>query len=130
VNNEGNETQAGYEGSSQDDSDLHTPVESDDELVHQGKFPTFKFSDRGDPVRFELGMQFASKELAKEAVKEHVMETRTNIKFKRNDLTQLVVKCFPTCPYHMLIVKRDGSQYWQVTSLKLVHNCVLTPGNT
>jgi len=73
VNNEGNETQgvnnegAGYEGSSQDESDLHTPVESDDELVHKRKFSTFKFPERGDPVRFELGMQFSSKELAKDS---------------------------------------------------------------
>ena len=78
VNNEG----AGYEGYSQDESDLHTPVESDDELVHNRKFPTFKFPKRGDPVRFELGMQFASKELAKDAVKEHAMETRTNLRLK------------------------------------------------
>jgi len=79
VNNEG----AGYEGSSQDESDLHTPVESDDELVHKRKFSTFKFPERGDPVRFELGMQFSSKELAKDAVKEHAMETRTNLRLKK-----------------------------------------------
>jgi len=30
----------------------------------------------------------------------------------------------------MLIAKRDGSQYWQVTSLKPDHECVLSSGNT
>jgi len=34
-------------------------------------------------VRFKLGMQFASKELAKDAVKEHALETRTNLRFKK-----------------------------------------------
>jgi len=42
----------------------------------------------------------------------------------------LVVKCLPSCPYHMLIAKRGGSQYWQVTSLKPDHECVLSSGNT
>jgi hypothetical protein len=111
VNNEGNETQAGYEGSSQDESDFHTSVESDDELIHKKKFPTFKFPKKGDPVRFELGMQFASKELAKEDVKDHAMQTRTNLRFKKNDKQRLVVKCLPNCPYHMLIAKRDESPY-------------------
>lgn len=109
---------------------IYTPIESDDELLHKRKFPTLKFSERGEPMRFELGMQFASKELAKEAVKDHAMETRTNLKFKKNDLTRLVVKCLPTFSYNMLIAKRDGSQYWQVTSLKPDHECVLTAGNT
>ena len=30
----------------------------------------------------------------------------------------------------MLIAKRDGSQYWQVTSLKPNHECVLSSWNT
>ena len=110
--NEGNETQAVYEGSSQDESDLHTPVESDDEVVHKRKFPTFKFPKKGHPVRSEMDMQFASKALVKDVVKDHAMETRTNLWFKKNDAVRLVVKCLLTCPYHMLISKRSGSQYW------------------
>jgi len=63
-------------------------------------------------------------------VKDHAMESRTNLRFAKNDKGRLVIKCLPTCPYHMLIAKRNGSQYWQVTSLKPKHDCVLLPGNT
>jgi len=87
--NEGNGTQVVYEGSSQDESDLHTPVESDDEVVHKRKFPKFKFLEKGDLMRFELGMQFAPKDLIKDVVKDHAMETRTNLWFGSRKMISL-----------------------------------------
>ncbi|XP_058753245.1 uncharacterized protein LOC131626444 [Vicia villosa] len=103
--------------------------ESDDEFFHKRKFPTFKVYDNGDPVRFELDMQFVSKELIKDAVKDHDMETRTNLWLKKNDAIRVVVKCQLNCPFHMLVAKRSGSQYWLVTSLKPNHECVRSVGN-
>lgn len=69
-------------------------------------------------------MHFSSKALVKDVVKDHAMETRTDLWFKKNDAIRVVVKCFPTCPFHTLGVKRSRSRYWQATSLKPDHKCV------
>lgn len=91
-----NETQASSEEYDQDESDLHTLVESYDEVVNKRNFPTFKVLENGDFVRFELGMEFTSKDLVNDTVKDHVMETRKNLWFKKNDAVRVVEKCLPT----------------------------------
>lgn len=78
-------------------------------MVHKRKFPSFKVPEKGDPVRFELGIQFSSKALLKDVVKDHAMETKTNLWFNKNDAVRVVVKCLSTCPFHMLVAKRSGS---------------------
>ncbi|XP_058774769.1 uncharacterized protein LOC131649016 [Vicia villosa] len=125
-----NESQAAaYEESDQDESDMHTPVENNDEVVHKRKFPTFKVFENGVPVRVELGMQIVSKEVIIDVVKDNVMETRTNIWLKKNDAIRVFVKYQLGCPFHMLVAKRSGSQYWQVKILKPKHECVRSAGN-
>jgi len=50
-------------------------------------------------------MQIASKDLVKDVVKDHAMETRTNLWFKKNYAFRVVVKSLATCPFHMLVAK-------------------------
>ena len=76
-----------------------------------------------------MGMQFASKELIMDVVRDHTMETKKNLWFYKNDVIRVVVKCQPTCPYHMLVSKSSASQYWQVIKLKEDHECVRSAGN-
>lgn len=75
------------------------------------ELPTFKIPDNGDPIRFELGMQFISKELILDTVKDNATEKKDQLMFQENDAVRVVVKCQSNCPFHMLVDKRSGIQY-------------------
>ncbi|XP_058742490.1 uncharacterized protein LOC131614984 [Vicia villosa] len=64
-----------------------------------------------------------------DAVRDHAMETKTNLWFYKNDAIRVIVKCQTKCLYHMLVAKRSASKYWQITSLTKDHECVRSAGN-
>jgi len=85
-----------------DDSDiLVTPEGSENDEPTRTKFPKFKMPVGDEVVKFELGMEFTSKGIVKEAVKHYALERKKNLRFTKNDKIRMVVKCLKGCPFNI-----------------------------
>lgn len=72
---------------------------------------------------------FSNKDTFKDAVKDYALQTRKNLKIKKNDKTRAVVKCVPKCPFYMRIAKTPIRPVWQLVSFCDEHNCCRTGTN-
>jgi len=86
----------------EDSDDLHTPPESEDEELGKN-YPIFKLGEGNAHVKFEKGLKFNNKKQAKDAYEEYALETRKNLRLKKNEKEYLVVKCMHDCPFHLRI---------------------------
>jgi len=116
------------DGHYEDSDDLHTPPESEDEKLGKN-YPIFKMGDGTARVKLEKSLKFNNKKQAKAAIEEYALQTRKNLKLKKNEKEYLVVKCMPDCPFHLRISKRSANDFWQVVSFNEDHTCHWTPRN-
>jgi hypothetical protein len=113
-----------------DDSDiLATPEGSEIDEPTRPKFPKFKSPEGDEGVTFELGLEFSTKSLVKDAVKHYALQRKKSLHFQNNDKKRMIVKCTKECPFHLRFSKRIGSNCWQITSFTEEHTCHRTGKN-
>jgi len=76
-----------------------------------------------DVIHYQLGQTFANAELIRKSVKEHALQVRKNIYLKKNEKRRIIVKCTPTCPFHMRFSRSDTKSYFVLSSFNSAHKC-------
>ncbi|XP_058190953.1 uncharacterized protein LOC131308155 [Rhododendron vialii] len=96
-----------------------------------------KKTDMIDP-KFKVGMIFPTREIFKEAVREHSIKTGKRLIFTKNDTRRVRVVCKPPpsqvptppseakknpCEWALLASKMQGNECFQVRTYESTHNC-------
>ena len=104
------------------DSSVLDSLNSSDSERGKNRSRKFKYAE-GDVIHYQLGQTFANAELIRKSVKEHALQVRKNIYLKKNEKRRIIVKCTPTCPFHMKFSRSDTKSYFVLSSFNSAHKC-------
>jgi hypothetical protein len=94
---------------------------SDDEATP--RYPQYRPPESFSEVKFEIEMQFATKNDVMDAIKHYSIFKSVPLKFKKNDRVRVRVKCKDGCPFELYCGKMKNEDTWQVKTLRDEHNC-------
>ena len=117
-----------FEDEDGDSSELESPSEGEGERDRR-RYHRYKPVDEGDPVIFEVGHIFATKEIFKTAIKDYSLQEKKDLKITKNDKTRIVVKCVEKCPFYMRVSRTDTRQYWLLVTFDNNHDCCRSAEN-
>jgi len=104
------------------DSSVLDSLNSSDSERGKNRSRKFKYAE-GDVIHYQLGQTFANAELIRKSVKEHALQVRKNIYLKKNEKRRIIVKCTPTCPFHMRFSRSDTKSYFVLSSFNSAYKC-------
>ncbi|KAI8546654.1 hypothetical protein RHMOL_Rhmol07G0136600 [Rhododendron molle] len=80
-------------------------------------------TDMVNPI-FEVGMEFKTHAVFRDAVKEYAVKWGKEIKFLKSDRTQVRAKCKDGCPWDIYCAYVPNDLVYRVKTFKDVHSCV------
>jgi hypothetical protein len=94
---------------------------SDDES--RPRYPQYQEPKAFTKLKFELGMQFATKQDVTDAVRHYSVFKGVQLRFKKNDKIRVRVKCVYGCLFELFFGKMANEDTWQLKLMKDEHNC-------
>jgi hypothetical protein len=94
--------------------ELESGGESDESDVDKNKYPVFKLPSKMCDYEWEVGTYFATKKEFQHAVRTYAVHSTYDIKFKKNDLVRMRVRCKPGCDWSLFCARVPNEETWQV----------------
>uniref|UniRef100_A0A2N9F9N5 Transposase MuDR plant domain-containing protein n=1 Tax=Fagus sylvatica TaxID=28930 RepID=A0A2N9F9N5_FAGSY len=105
------------------ESETSAVVSSSSDDESRPRYPQYQEPKAFTELKFELGMQFATKQDVTDAVRHYSVFKGVQLRFKKNDKIRVRVKCVYGCPFELFFGKMANEDTWQLKLMKDEHNC-------
>ena len=107
-----------------DDSSVdNIPIVEVDNSIRRSKYPIFRLVAKVEHLRFKKDMLFISAKQFKDAITDYVVHGGLGIKFVKNDLVRVRVRCQPGCKFVAYHTKVPREKSFRLRTLIMEHTC-------
>ncbi|KAH7847383.1 hypothetical protein Vadar_025501 [Vaccinium darrowii] len=106
-----------------EDETAYSSSDDDNAKVKEYQFKKFRSEHHMEDPPFELGMKFSSATALKDAVKQHAIKHRRNVKLVKNDKLRVRARCQKGCPWEIYARKVLAEESYQIRTYTGIHNC-------
>ncbi|RYQ99934.1 hypothetical protein Ahy_B07g087950 [Arachis hypogaea] len=95
----------------------------DDDNNEAIRYPIHKDVKDMTRYKWEVGIEFASREEFKDTVTAYTVKTRRGLRYAKLDLVRVSAVCQEGCPFWLYAEKMSEEETWQLRSMNLKHTC-------